>query len=321
MMKLLLPAGAAGRTCAAMLLTLGLWAAATPAPAAEDAPMDPRAVEKLQRMSEVLAKAQTLRLEAKSLYDQVELSGVKIKRGVTHEVILKRPDSLYYRSVRDDGKVREGRYGGKALTIVPEGGGAYALIDAPGGVDTMLDLIQTDYQVNVPVVDLLYADLYGRAKDQLLSGAYLGERTVDGEVLDHLSFETTAVDWQLWLERGDRPLPRRLVITFVNAPGAPEYLTVINKWELDREVEGSLFRFDPPADWRRIDIAKVPAPQSRQAACEAKQQEYVERLKGRGMPSTEEHTYMSQIGGGMQRCMAGETAAWENIERRLPTKN
>ncbi len=55
--------------------------------------MDPCAVEKLQRMSEVLAKAQTLSVEAESLYDQVELSImkiVKIKRNVTHEVVLKR---------------------------------------------------------------------------------------------------------------------------------------------------------------------------------------------------------------------------------------
>ena len=55
--------------------------------------MDPRAVEKLQRMSEVPTKVQTLSLEAESLYDQVELSImkiVKIKRNVTHEIVLKR---------------------------------------------------------------------------------------------------------------------------------------------------------------------------------------------------------------------------------------
>ena len=51
--------------------------------------MDPRAVEKLQRMSEVLAKAQTLSVEAESLYDQVELSIMKIERNVTHEIVLK----------------------------------------------------------------------------------------------------------------------------------------------------------------------------------------------------------------------------------------
>jgi hypothetical protein len=41
-------------------------------------------------MSEVPTKVQTLSLEAESLYDQVELSIMKIERNVTHEIVLKR---------------------------------------------------------------------------------------------------------------------------------------------------------------------------------------------------------------------------------------
>jgi hypothetical protein len=257
------PAGVAGRACASTLLALQLWAAGAAATAEEGAHMDPRAVERLRSMSDALAKARTLSFEAETLYDQVELSGVRIKRAVSHEVVLRRPDSLYFESRRDDGKVRDGRYDGKALTIVPEGGGSYARIEAPGTIDTMLDVIQADYQVQLPVVDLLYDDLYGKLKDHLLSGVYLGERTIGGEVLDHLSFETTGADVQLWLERGDRPLPRRMVVTLVNAPNQPEYFTVIRRWQVDGEVDGGLFRFEPPADWRRIQIPKLPPPGGR----------------------------------------------------------
>jgi hypothetical protein len=49
-----------------------------------------KGVRKLQRMSEVPTKVQTLSLEAESLYDQVELSIMKIERNVTHEIVLKR---------------------------------------------------------------------------------------------------------------------------------------------------------------------------------------------------------------------------------------
>jgi hypothetical protein len=252
------PAGVVGRVCALVLLALQLWTAGGAMAAEEGGPMDPRAVERLRRMSDVLAEARTLSFEAESLYDQVELSGVKIKRAVLHEVVLRRPTSLYFKSRRDDGKIREGRYDGKALTIVPEGGGAYARIDVPGTIDTMLDLIQADYQIQLPVVDLLYADLYGRVKDYLLSGVYLGERTIGGEVLDHLSFETAGADWQLWLERDDRPLPRRVVVTLVEAPGEPEYLTVIRRWQLDGEADAGLFRFEPAPDWRQIQIPRLP---------------------------------------------------------------
>jgi hypothetical protein len=157
------PARWAGRSAAAALLALGLWMGAATASAEELGPVDPRAAERLQRMSDVLARARSLSLKAESLYDQVEEgSGVKVKRAVSQEVVLRRPDGLYFRSVRDDGKVREGRYDGEALTIVPEGGGAYARIDVPGTVDTILDLVQADYQVNVPIADLLYDGLYDR---------------------------------------------------------------------------------------------------------------------------------------------------------------
>jgi hypothetical protein len=75
------------------------------------------------------------------------------------------------------------------------------------------------------------------------------------------SFETTGADWQVWLEQGDRPLPRRLAVTLVNAPGEPEYLTVIKRWQFDPDLNEGLFRFEPPADWRRIEISKLPPPQ------------------------------------------------------------
>ena len=83
----------------------------------------------------------------------------------------------------------------------PTGARREARIDIPGEPRTMLDHIQAEYQVNVPVADLLYADLYGRVKDYLLSGVYLGGRTIDGEVLDHLSFETTGATGRSGLSR------------------------------------------------------------------------------------------------------------------------
>lgn len=61
-----------------------------------------------------------------------------------------------------------------------------------------------------------------------------------------------------WLERDDKPLPRRLAVTFVNAPGEPEYLTVIKAWQLDGSLDAKLFRFEPPTDWRRIGVLKIP---------------------------------------------------------------
>lgn len=81
---------------------------------------------------------------------------------------------------------------------------------------------------------------------------------------DHLPFETTGADWQLRVERGTRPLPRRMAVTLVNAPGQPEHLAVPDDRELGRELDEALFRFTPPPEWRRIEVVREdPAAGSR----------------------------------------------------------
>jgi hypothetical protein len=38
------------------------------------------------------------------------------------------------------------------------------------------------------------------------------------------------VDWQLWIERGKTPLPRKLLITTVQESSQPQYVAVL-KWD------------------------------------------------------------------------------------------
>ena len=130
----------------------------------------------------------------------------------------------------------------------------------PGTIDETLDYLMENYPINIPIADLLYSDIFTIAKENLLSAVYLGERTIEGDVLDHLSFESTGADWQLWVQHGDRPVPRRLLITFVNTPGEPEYLTIIPEWDFDPKVDDAAFQFAPPKDWERFEIAKNPPP-------------------------------------------------------------
>ena len=67
MTRLRVFAGMAIKASAALLLVLAVSMAGAPAQAGENGPLDPRAVERLQRMSGVLAKARTLSLKAESL--------------------------------------------------------------------------------------------------------------------------------------------------------------------------------------------------------------------------------------------------------------
>jgi hypothetical protein len=40
---------------------------------------------------------------------------------------------------------------------------------------------------------------------------------------DHLAFRQLDTDWQLWVEKGSRPLPRKIVITTRYEVGDPQF--------------------------------------------------------------------------------------------------
>jgi hypothetical protein len=246
---------AIGRLLPVCLVVLSVSIAANGVSANEEL-IDPKASNLFKQMSDALGRAQSLQFKAYALYDDFEKSGVKYKRGLVQEVTLRRPDRLHFRTTTDEGIVREGWYDGKTLTVAEPNRKVYGQIDAPASLDELLDLLQDTYNVQVPTVDLLYSDLFGRLKEHLLSAVYIGERRVDATLLDHLSLETTPADVQLWLEKGDVPVPRRMVIDLVSVDGEPEYLVLFRDWFLGHFVNDGEFRFAPPADWTKVEIPK-----------------------------------------------------------------
>jgi hypothetical protein len=243
----------------AVALLLGAQGAAAQDSGAKEGMVDPRAESRLQELSDFLGSARTLSFTADSFFDEIEDSGVKIKRFIVHDVVLKRPDRLYFRSTFDDGGTREGWYNGKKLVVAAPGVDSYVEIEAPGSVDALLDFVQENYQLSVPISDLLYSSLFAAQSEHLLSGVYLGQRSLRDTTLDHLSFESVGADWQVWMDAGGPPVPRRIVIAFVGTEGEPEYMASFRDWKFDQAVSLDVFEFEPPANWKRLEPPKSDA--------------------------------------------------------------
>ena len=77
-----------------------------------------------------------------------------------------------------------------------------------------------------------------------------------GEALAHAGVIRYA--WQLWIERGKTPLPRKMVITTTQEASQPQYVALL-KWDLAPKLDDAVFKFVPPKDAKRIAFA--PAPQ------------------------------------------------------------
>ena len=90
------------------------------------------------------------------------------------------------------------------------------------------------------------------------SGFVVGKGVVDGARCDHLAFRSQDVDWQIWIQEGPNPLPRKYVITSTQVAGTPQFVTVM-KWNTAPAVTGATFAFTPPRGASKIDFLRLTA--------------------------------------------------------------
>ncbi len=245
-------------TVAATLAVLVLLASAYSGSAnAEKAgPMDEKAMQILQGMSDHLAKAGTASFRVKTFYDQVRESGIKIKAARKGRVLLKRPDGLHVKSIADNGAARTVWFDGKKLTVWDRHVNEVKTLDFKGTTDALLDHLSDKFQVNLPVADLLFSNVGEALKGSIISSEYLGVRTVEGVKCHHLSFESTGADWQIWIEADATPLPRRFAVTYVTAKSEPQFLAQLDQWSIGGDADASQFTATVPESARKVPLEK-----------------------------------------------------------------
>ena len=86
------------------------------------------------------------------------------------------------------------------------------------------------------------------------TGFVVGKGVVEGVRCDHLAFRAPHVDWQIWIQEGKQPLPRKIVITTRDIVNAPQFAVVVTKWNLAPTFDESLFSFKPPKGARKVDF-------------------------------------------------------------------
>lgn len=232
---------------------------APPGPSPAPAPvrrLDPRADEILKKMGALLAAAPRFALEAEETFDEVSENAPRVQLTNLRRVGVERP-SRFAADVTGDTLTRASWYDGKTLTVLDKARNVYLSVEAPGTIDAVLDKVADEYGVVIPLTDLLYADPYATLSEGVLYGEYLGLHQAAGVLCHHLAFSQATIDWQIWIEAGEQPLPRKLVITYVNEPGQPQYAAVIRRITLDPKFAEGLFQFEAPEGATRIDLAEA----------------------------------------------------------------
>lgn len=231
--------------------------------------IDPQADKILQRMSNCLAGAKEFSFEAHKMADFVLDTGQKVQLSDTTKIVAKRPNKIWAKSTGDT-QNDQIWYNGKTLAIHNNQEKLYGVIDVPDNIDEMMDYVVEKLEIAVPLADLLFSDPYKMAIENVRSGQYLGLHYVQDVKCHHLAFRQEGLDWQIWIEDSDKPLPRKLVITYKELPGHPQFIALLGKWNLTPQVSDELFVFEAPEGAKKIDLLPAARETSTGKAPDAK---------------------------------------------------
>jgi hypothetical protein len=226
------------------------------APAAQAA--DDDALKILKGMSDYLASQKTISLSYDSDIEVITPDIQKIQFASSGQVLLSRPDKLH--------ATRTGGYAdvvfnfdGKTASVLGKNMNAFVQLDAPGTLEQLIDKLRNDYSVSLPGADLLLSNAYEVLSPDVLHAAHIGQGVVNGFECEHLAFRNQDTDWQLWVQTGDAPIPRKYVITSKTEAGAPQYTLVIRDWKTDVQPGPDAFAFTAPEGAKKVDAAALAA--------------------------------------------------------------
>jgi hypothetical protein len=188
----------------------------------------------------------------------------KIQFASSGQLLLSRPDKL--RATRIGGYADiELVFDGKTATVFGKNINAFAQLDAPGSIDQLFDRLRNQSSAELPGADLLLSNAYDVLMSDVIEAKHIGQGVIDGVECEHLAFRNLDTDWQVWIEVGSRPIPRKYVITSKAVTGGPQYTLRIKDWKTDAQLGADAFVFKPSADAKKIDfkalseIDEIPA--------------------------------------------------------------
>ena len=166
---------------------------------------------------------------------------------------LDRPDKLRIKRTGGYTDV-EMVFDGKTLSLYGNNAKSYVQADLVGSIDQLIDLLQSTSGGAMPGTDLLLTNSFDELTANVIDARHIGQGVIDGVECEHLAFRAVDTDWQIWIESGARPIPRKYVITSKTLAGAPQYSLKIKDWKTDIPADADTFVFKPPADAKKADL-------------------------------------------------------------------
>lgn len=205
---------------------------------------------RLMAMATKLAETKQFSVNVHMRYDVLQDSGEIIEFGELRTVQISRPEYLRVDAQQSDGDTGGLIFDGTTLTQFNETQNVYSQIEGPGNVDDAVRYAVAELRVRLPLARMLVTS-FPQEMSRLTTGVNFVERnTLGPEPTDHIAGNTAGVDYQVWVR--DDNFPSRIVLTYRNAPGKPQFRAEFRDWNTTPALRRDSFKYKPPADAEKI---------------------------------------------------------------------
>ena len=214
------------------------------------------AIPILKSMTDYVAKQQIISATFDTDIEVITPELQKIQFASSSQLMLGRPDKLRVHRTGGYADV-ELSFDGKKLSVYGKNLNAYAQAEFPGTVDQLVSKLRSDFGVDAPGADLLLTRSFDELTSDVIDARHIGLGVIDGIECQHLAFRGSETDWQIWIEAGPNPIPRKYVITSKTMTGGPQYTLRIKDWKTNVQLAADAFTLKPAADAKMVDISKL----------------------------------------------------------------
>jgi hypothetical protein len=218
--------------------------------------IDAKAQNALQEMSYFMGSKDEYTFKAEIMFDVIVKSGQKVQYNANETVYLKKPNKFSIEYVSDLGGYKLWYDSGKA-TILELPTNDFSITTLPDTVDQALRKLYEQYSFSPVLSEFLFINTFKTLTKNVVSGENFGQSRVFGTKCLHLYIVEKDIDWQIWIEDGKRPIPRKLVITYKNLPESPQFIAILKDWIFNRPIASPAFKPEIPKLNNRVEFNEI----------------------------------------------------------------
>ena len=232
------------------LVRLAFGLTATPTYAQQ---IEPEADKILHSMADYVAGLKSFTVNYEVETEVVDTDGQKLQYSASGSVAVERPGKLHV-SRKGAFVDAELTFDGKTISIYGKKANVYGQLESPGPtIDDAVEEVRAATGFDAAGADLFAADSYAVLTEDATKGVYVSSDPIGGVECDHLAFRNPRVDWQVWVKKGEQPLPLKYVITTKWVTGAPQFAVRLSDWNVTPQIDPAQFTFTAPEGARKVE--------------------------------------------------------------------